>query len=100
MAESQLKHRQTMESRVVQSNCTNERAGLVIGAILTGIAIIGGIYLAAHDKPLSGFGVIIVDLATLAGVFVYARQAQAKERAQKIQPFKQTHEQSPTPPVA
>jgi uncharacterized membrane protein len=60
MAESQLKHRQEMESRVVASNCRNELVGQIIGAVLSGIAILGGIYLAAHDKPLSGFGVILV----------------------------------------
>ena len=69
------------------SNCQNERTGQIIGAVLSGIAILGGIYLAAHDKPLSGFGVILLDLATLAGIFVYARQMQSKERADKLKPF-------------
>ena len=98
MAESQLKHRQEIESTVVKSNCRNEMVGQIIGAVLTGIAILGGIYLAAHDKPLSGFGVILVDLATLAGIFVYTRQAQSKERADKLKPLQVASGQ--IPPVA
>jgi uncharacterized membrane protein len=101
MAESQLKHRQNMESRVVASNCSNEWTGQVIGAVLSGIAILGGIYLAAKDKPLSGFGVIILDLATLAGVFVYSRKAQTKERQDKLKPFKPViGDVPPTPPAS
>jgi len=100
MAESQLRHRQAMESRVVESNCRNELVGQIIGAVLSGIAILGGIYLAAHDKPVSGFGVILVDLATLAGIFVYSRQAQTKERSDKLAAFKPAIGQVPptTPP--
>lgn len=98
MAESQLKHRQGLESKVVESNCRNERTGQIIGAVLSGIAILGGIYLAAHDKPLSGFGVILIDLTTLAGIFVYARREQSKERADKLKPFKAaTGEMPPAP---
>jgi hypothetical protein len=98
MAESQLKHRQEMEKQIVESNCRNELVGQIIGAVLSGIAILGGIYLAAHDKPLSGFAVILVDLATLAGIFVYTRQAQSKERAEKLKPFKAATGQGP--PIA
>ena len=89
MAESQSQHRQTIEKRVVDSNCRNELAGLIVGSILSAIAIVGGIYLAAHDKPLSGFGVILTDVVALAGIFIYNRQAQIKERADKLTPFKQ-----------
>lgn len=34
MAESQLKHRQGLETKVVESNCRNERTGQIIGAAL------------------------------------------------------------------
>jgi uncharacterized membrane protein len=98
MAESQLKHRQGLESKVVESNCRNERTGQIIGAVLSGIAILGGIYLAAHDKPLSGFGVILVDLTAFAGIFVYTRREQSKERADKLKPFKAATGQTPPTP--
>ncbi len=98
MAESQLKHRQGLESKIVESNCRNERTGQIIGAVLSGIAILGGIYLTAHDKPLSGFGVILVDLTTLAGIFVYTRREQSKERADKLKPFKAATGQTPPTP--
>ena len=88
MAESQLKHRQGMESKVVDSNCRNEFWGLIVGAVLSAFAILGGIYLAANNKPLSGFGVILLDVATLAGIFAYTRTEQKKERADKLKPFK------------
>lgn len=82
----------------MESNCLNELVGQIIGAVLSGIAILGGIYLAAHDKPLSGFGVILVDLATLAGIFVYTRQMQSRERADKLKPFKLATGQIPPAP--
>lgn len=99
MAESQIRHRQSLEARVVNSNCRNELTGQIIGAVLSGIAIVGGIYLAAHDKPLSGFGVILTDLAVLAGIFVYTRQTQTRERADKLAPFKAVIGKEPTPPI-
>lgn len=88
MAESQLAHRQGMEKKVVDSNCQHEFWGLIVGAVLSGFAILGGIYLAANNKPLSGFGVILLDVATLAGIFVYTRKEQKRERADKLKPFK------------
>ncbi len=89
MAEKQMAHRHGLEDVVVSSNSRAELTGQIIAAALSAIAILGGIYLAAHDKPLSGLGIILVDVASLAGIFVYARSAQSKERSDKLDPFKQ-----------
>jgi len=89
MAEKQMAHRHGIEDTVVASNARAELVGQVIGAVLSAIAIIGGIYLAANDKPLSGLGVILLDVASLAGIFVYVRNAQSKERSAKLKPFEE-----------
>jgi uncharacterized membrane protein len=89
MAEKQMAHRHALEDNALASNSRAELVGQIIGGVLSAIAIIGGIYLAAHDKPLSGFGVILVDVASLAGIFLYVRNAQTKERREKLEPFKQ-----------
>jgi uncharacterized membrane protein len=89
MAEKQMAHRHGLEDHALASNSRAELIGQILAAALSAIAIIGGIYLAAHDKPLSGFGVILLNVATLAGIFVYVRRAQEKERSDKLNPFKQ-----------
>jgi hypothetical protein len=42
-------------------------------------AILGGIYLAATGKPVSGLSSIISALAALVGTFIYGKRKQAKD---------------------
>lgn len=83
MAESQLQHRQSLEGAVVRGNLRAEIRGQVFGFILGLAAIGGGISLIAHDKDVQGLVAILSAFAALAGVFVYSRRQQAKEREQK-----------------
>jgi uncharacterized membrane protein len=89
MAESQLKHRQSIEMKVVDSNCWNESAGLVVGSSIAVLALLVCAYLIVHDKSLQGFGVILTAIGALAGTFIYSRHAQSKERAKKLTPIQQ-----------
>lgn len=83
LAESQSAHRQKMESQVIGSNVSSQRLGLILGALLCLVSIAGGIYLISNDKDISGLAAIITPLATLAGVFVYAKREQRIERESK-----------------
>jgi uncharacterized membrane protein len=84
MAERQSIHRQELESRVVESNCSNERLGQIIGATIAVLSLVIGGGLLALDKSIAGFGVIGTSTASLVGVFLYSRNVESKERADKM----------------
>ena len=85
MAEGQLRHRQSLEAAVVHNNISSERRGQVFAFILGLVAILGGIALISFDKSAQGLAAIITAFVALAGVFVYGRWQQQRERAQKRQ---------------
>jgi len=85
MAESQIHHRQTLESAVVNGNVTAQRRGQLFGFILGVVAIVGGIGLIAFDKSTQGLVAIITAFVALAGVFIYGRYEQERERERKRQ---------------
>lgn len=45
-------------------------ASLLVAAIVAMTAILGGIYLAAHDKPGTGLAIILADLVAVLAVFL------------------------------
>ncbi len=83
MAESQLSHRQGLESAVVHSNVAAEKRGQWMAFVLAFAAIAGGVILIALGKDIQGLATILTTLVALAGVFVYGRYQQNKERADK-----------------
>lgn len=97
MAESQLKHRQGLESAVVRGNIRAETRGQIFGFALGLIAIIGGIWLIASGKDAIGLSAIITAFSALAGVFVHGRNQQAKERARKREEMAEAERQQRLP---
>ncbi|MGI8784222.1 MAG: DUF2335 domain-containing protein [Acidobacteriota bacterium] len=85
MAEKQSAHRQDLERTVVRGNVNAERRGQICAFVLGAIAIGGGIYLIATGKDVQGLVAILGALGALAGVFVYGRRRQEKEREKKRQ---------------
>jgi uncharacterized membrane protein len=79
MAESQLKHRQLLEQKVVESNCRAQQWGPVYGLVTCLAAIAGGIYLIHTGKDASGLAAIIAPLAGIVGVFVYGKLTQQRQ---------------------
>ena len=94
MAESQLRHRQELEGAVVHGNVSAERPGQNYAFILGLIALTGGIGLIAFNKSAEGLAAIITAFASLAGVFIYGRWQQQREREQKR---KEAREAAETP---
>ena len=92
MAESQLQHRQSLESAVVNGNVAAQSRGQIMGFILGLVAILGGIGLIAFDKNVEGLGTIITAFTALAGVFVYGRVEQRRERKRKRDELQQASE--------
>lgn len=83
MAEIQSEHRQHLEKSVINSNIQDSKRGQYFAFILALVLIIGGFYLIANDKDLSGFSLIIGSTGTLVGIFIYGRKSERKEREEK-----------------
>lgn len=83
MAERQSQHREELEKMVVSANVSSQKRGAIFAFIICLVAIIGGFTLIVMGRNGYGLAAIITSLATLAGVFVYAKREQRKEREQK-----------------
>ena len=83
MAESQLAHRHQLERTHLHGSQLAERTGQACGFLLGLVAIVGGIWLIANGKDVQGLVSVLGAISALAGVFIYGRHAQAKEREQK-----------------
>jgi uncharacterized membrane protein len=83
MAEGQALHRQGLEQAVVQSKIDNERRGQWCAFVLGMTGVIGAVLLLAMGRDLAGFGIFVVSLGSLIGVFIVAQRTQAKELDEK-----------------
>jgi len=83
MAERQSAHRESMEALVVKGNLARQREGAYFAFILAFLTICGGIFLLYSGRSIAGLVAILTPLATLAGVFVYTKHEQRKERVEK-----------------
>lgn len=92
MAEGQMQHRQALESAVVNGNIAAQHRGQLMGFILGLAAILGGIGLIAFDKDTQGLSTIITAFVALAGVFVFGRVEQRRERERKREELRQAAE--------
>jgi uncharacterized membrane protein len=97
MAESQLRHRQELDSAVVGGNVTAQRRGQLFAFLLGVIAIVGGIGLIAFNKDTAGLTSIIAAFSTLAGVFIYGRYEQERERERKRRELREASAQPRLP---
>lgn len=85
MAESQMKHRQALETRVVSTNVRLSYLGLVSGFVLGAGGLCAAVYLIRLGRELGGSAAFIGSLATLAGLFIYGRRRQEKHLDQRVQ---------------
>lgn len=85
MAERQSDHRQSLETTVIRGNTRNETLGLIAASFLGITAIICGYLLVDHGKDAQGFSLILGTIGTLAGIFIWGRHRQEKERKQKLE---------------
>lgn len=89
MAEAQAQHRQALEKTAVDSEHRLAAMGVIAGAAVSVAAIVAGTLIALFGHPVAGAivggGVIGIDIAGLAGVFIYGTQARRRERIEKAQ---------------
>ncbi len=89
MAENQQSHRHKMESLVIGSDIVMERLGLIAALVISMAIVLGGIYLIGSGKDIAGFAMVILQVAGVAGVFLYnqrQKQAELKERQEEVEP--------------
>jgi uncharacterized membrane protein len=82
MAQREQQHRHAIEDRESQAAHTLARRGQLIGGVLAVVAVVGAIYLLAHDKSITGLSVMGAVVATFGGAFVYDRYQRSKLSAQ------------------
>lgn len=85
MAESQMKHRQALERRVISTNIRLSYLGLVSAFVLAGGGLCAAVYLIIFGRELGGGAAFIASLTTLAALFIYGRKRQEKQLDQRIQ---------------
>ena len=84
MAEKQAKHRQDLESRVIDSDIRNSRLGLHYGLIIGLCAVIGGSVCIILGHQIGGSIIGGTGLTGLVGVFVYGSTQRRKERETRM----------------
>ena len=81
--EVQSTHRQKMESAVVLGNIHNARLVSVLGTIIVlGSMILAG-FLALHGLSGVAVGIVMTEIAALAGVALYRNHTKSEERIKK-----------------
>ena len=83
MAETQARHRQDLEKKVVFSNSRHELFGQISALIIAVSAIGAGTYLTLHGKTVEGLVAILGTLASLVWVFIAGKRTQKRELAAK-----------------
>jgi uncharacterized membrane protein len=83
MAEAQAHHRQSLEARVIRSNCRSQDLGPILGFLLAAGVIAIGCYLVLQGKEISGLVALVSALAAIVVPFVYGKRKQAAELAEK-----------------
>lgn len=83
MAERQSAHRESLEAQVVAGNIKSQARGTLYAFIICLITILGGFGLIYLGRNVGGLVAILSSLAGLAGVFIYGKYQQRKEREEK-----------------
>lgn len=83
MAEEQQQHRMYLEKYVVRSDSKRAWAGLCAGAVVA-LSILGAsVWLIMTGHETAGTVIAGLDMASVAGTFVYGHHARQQERADK-----------------
>lgn len=86
MAQSQLRHRQELEKRVLTSDIRSRWAGLASGLFLCVLAVVAGAWLIYEGRSVEGLAAIIGALGAPLGAFVYSEKRRRAE-LQRKDPF-------------
>jgi uncharacterized membrane protein len=85
MAQKEQEHRHASEDREAEADSKLASRGQLIGGALAMVAVLGAIYLLAHDKSITGLSVLATVVVAFGGAFIY-------DRYQRAQTFKELQE--------
>jgi uncharacterized membrane protein len=83
MAERQATHRQSLEKKIVDAGCQNERFGQILAAGIAVTGIIVGAVLVSQGKSLAGFTAMLGPLAAIVALFFYGKHQQQRRLNEK-----------------
>jgi len=78
----QSKHRRAMETKVIDAGILHERLGVICGAAVAALAIIGGVAAASFGSPWAAGLIGGSASVSLAGAFLIGQYRQQAERRQ------------------
>ena len=81
--ENQTSHRIEIESSVVKGGLINETLGLIFGTIITLAAFGLCAYLVQKEQTLWAITLFLLQVTSLAGVFIYSKHMDKQERIEK-----------------
>lgn len=79
--EGQVRHRQELEKKVIESDIKQSQCGAILGFLIAIAAISAGTFLAYIGRPTEGLAAIITALGGLVGVYVWGSYQRRKERS-------------------
>ncbi len=82
--ESQVRHRQELEKKAIESDIKQSHYGATLGFIIAIFAIGAGTFLAYIGRPTEGLAAIITALVGLVGVYGWGSYLRKKERSVRI----------------
>jgi len=83
MAETQAKHRMSLESRVVDADIKRANWGLAAGFVVAIAGLVASCLMVVGGHEAAGLVLGGLDLGSLAGVFVYGTVSRRNEREQR-----------------
>jgi uncharacterized membrane protein len=90
MAEDQSIHRQSLENARVHADITNEQRGQVLAFIIALVVFLGGLAIIWQGKSVAGLTLILAEIATLAGLFIYGKESKTRELERRRQDLLET----------
>ena len=83
MAEEQSKHRQEMETKMLEASIKSERNGQFFGFIILGVAVVAGFALIFADRSPEGFAALFGAIVSIILLFILSRQSMKRELDEK-----------------
>ncbi len=85
MAENQSAHRQSLEKARVYADIHNEKLGQWLAFVLALVIFVGGFVLVWQGKSIAGITLLLAEIGTLAGLFVYGKESKRRELERRRQ---------------
>ena len=76
MTEGQVRHRQNIETAIVNGDSRRAYLGIVLGTLVALGALGAAAYAISQGEALVGGGIVVVDIVGILGTYIYGTRAQ------------------------